>query len=88
MENCLVLRPLFTKPTEDTPQLQECVYSKKSQGKGVASALINYICSLGLGALGAIPWNDNPAMCHVFEKFGFEYQYTFNTFYKFYKKSA
>lgn len=65
-----------------------CIYSKKSQGKGVASALINYICSLGLGELGATPWNDNPAMCHVFEKFGFEYQYTFKKNYKFYKKSA
>ena len=65
-----------------------CVYSKKSHGKGVASALINYVLSLGLGEYGATPWNDNPAMCHIFEKYGFKYQYTFNTFYRFYKKST
>lgn len=65
-----------------------CVYSKKSRGKGVASALVDYVLSLGLGEYGATPWNDNPTMCHIFEKRGFEYQYTFNTFYKFYKKSA
>ena len=65
-----------------------CVYSKKSHGKGVASALIKYVLSLGLGEYGATPWNDNPAMCHIFEKYGFKYQYTFNTFYRFYKKSA
>ena len=65
-----------------------CVYSKKSRGKGVASALVDYVLSLGLGEYGATPWNDNPAMCHIFEKRGFEYQYTFKTFYRFYKKSA
>ena len=65
-----------------------CVYSKKSHGKGVASALIQYVLSLGFGEYGATPWNDNPAMCHIFEKYGFKYQYTFNTFYRFYKKSA
>ena len=65
-----------------------CVYSKKSRGKGVASALVDYILSLGLGVYGATPWNDNPAMCHIFEKRGFVYQYTFKENYKFYKKSA
>jgi RimJ/RimL family protein N-acetyltransferase len=65
-----------------------CVYSKKSRGKGVASALVDYILSLGLGTYGATPWNDNLAMCHIFEKRGFEYQYTFKENYKFYKKSA
>jgi RimJ/RimL family protein N-acetyltransferase len=65
-----------------------CVYSKKSRGKGVASALVDYILSLGLGTYGATPWNDNPAMCHIFEKRGFEYQYTFKENYKFYKKNA
>lgn len=63
-----------------------CVYSKKSRGKGVASALVDYILSLGLGVYGATPWNDNPAMCHIFEKRGFVYQYTFKENYKFYKK--
>lgn len=65
-----------------------CVYSKRSAGKGVASSLIDFILSLGLGEYGATPWNDNPVMCHIFEKRGFEYQYTFDTHYKFYKKSA
>lgn len=63
-----------------------CVYSKKSRGKGVASALVDYILSLDLGVYGATPWNDNPAMCHIFEKRGFVYQYTFKENYKFYKK--
>lgn len=65
-----------------------CVYSKKSRGKGVASALVNHVLSLGLGEYGATPWDDNPTMCHIFEKCGFEYQYTFKKKYKFYKKSA
>ena len=65
-----------------------CVYSKKSRGKGVASALVDYILSLDLGVYGATPWNDNPAMCHIFEKRGFVYQYTFKENYKFYKKNA
>ena len=65
-----------------------CVYSKKSQGKGVASQLINFVVSLNLGTIGATPWDDNPAMIHVFEKFGFTYQYTFMKHYCFYKKEA
>ena len=63
-----------------------CVYSKKSCGKGVASALVKYILSLGLGAYGATPWDDNPAMRHIFEKYGFKYQYTFKEHYCFYKR--
>ena len=63
-----------------------CVYSKKSQGKGVASALIDSVLALGFDTLGATPWDENPCMCHILEKRGFVYQYTFNTHYKFYKK--
>lgn len=63
-----------------------CVYSKKSRGKGVASALVDYILSLNLGVYGATPWNDNPIMCHILEKRGFVYQYTFKENYNFYKK--
>ena len=63
-----------------------CVYSKKSQGKGVASALIDSVLALGFDTLGATPWDENPCMCHILEKRGFIYQYTFNTHYKFYKK--
>ena len=65
-----------------------CVYSKKAQGKGVASALIDSVLALGFDTLGATPWDENPCMCHILEKRGFVYQYTFNTHYKFYKKSA
>ena len=65
-----------------------CIYSKKSQGKGVASALIDSVLALGFDTLGATPWDENPCMCHILEKHGFVYQYTFNTHYKFYKKSA
>lgn len=67
--------------------MRMCVYSKKSRGKGVASALINYIVSFNFETIGATPWNDNPVMCHILEKFGFEYQYTFNTYYNFYKRN-
>lgn len=66
-----------------TAVMRVCVYA---EGHGVASALINYICSLGLGKLGATPWNDNPAMVHIFEKYGFVYQYTFRKNYMFYER--
>lgn len=62
-----------------------CVYT---EGRGVASALVRFVCSLGLGVVGATPWNDNPAMAHILEKHGFQYQYTFAKNYNFYKKSA
>lgn len=63
-----------------------CIYSKKSQGKGIASSLIDFILSLGLGNYGATPWDTNPTMCHIFEKRGFEFQYHFSNHYKFYLK--
>lgn len=68
--------------------MRMCVYSKTSKGKGVASALIDYVLALGLGTYGATPWNDNPAMIHILVKRGFEYQYTFKNKYDFYKKNA
>ena len=68
--------------------MRMCVYSNNSRGKGVASALIDFILSLNLGTYGATPWDDNPAMLHIFEKRGFVYQYTFKKHYCFYKKSA
>ena len=73
---------------EYTAIMRGCVYSKKSKGKGVMSALVAHIVSMNLGTLGATPWNDNPAMVHIFVKFGFAYQYTFNKNYDFYKKCA
>ena len=78
---------LEPKPEFDyTGVCRVCVYSKRSQGKGVASALLEFVCGLGIENLGATPWDTNPQMCHLFEKFGFEHQYTFDTHYKFYKK--
>lgn len=68
-----------------TAIMRMCVYA---EGKGVASALIDYILSLGLGNLGATPWDDNPVMCHIFEKRGFVYRYTFQQNYKFYERRA
>ena len=65
-----------------------CVYNKKSTGKGVASALIDFILSLALGTYGATPWNTNLAMIHIFQKRGFQFQYTFQKYYDFYKKNA
>ena len=65
-----------------------CIYSKRSKGKGVASALIDYVLALGLGDYGCTPWNNNPAMIHILEKRGFVYQYTFKKNYEFYKKNA
>ena len=66
--------------------MRMCVYAKASRGKGIASALIDYILSLDLGTYGATPWNDNPTMIHIFIKRGFQYQYTFKEKYDFYKK--
>ena len=71
-----------------TAIVRVCVYNKKSRGKGIAQMLVNYVCSLGLGALGATPWNDNPTMCHIFEKAGFIYQYTFQKYYEFFLKKG
>lgn len=68
-----------------TAIMRMCVYA---EGHGVASALIDYILSLGLGNLGATPWDENPVMCHIFEKRGFVYRYTFKKNYKFYEKKA
>lgn len=65
-----------------------CIYSKRSTGKGVASALIDYILTLGYDTLGATPWEENVAMCHIFEKRGFIFQYQFLEKYKFYKKKT
>ena len=63
-----------------------CVYAKTSRGKGIASALIDYILSLGFPAVGATPWVDNGAVKHILEKRGFIFQYTFKTNYQFYLK--
>lgn len=63
-----------------------CVYSKRWQGKGIATALIKYVCGLGLTDLGATPWDTNPVMCQLLEKFGFKYQYSFLDHYRFYKR--
>lgn len=68
--------------------MRMCVYSKKSKGKGIAGKLVDYALSLNLGVYGGTPWADNPAMCHILEKRGFKYQYTFKENYKFYKTIA
>lgn len=68
-----------------TAIVRMCVFA---EGQGVASALVRYIDGLGLGNLGATPWDDNPVMCHIFEKAGFVYRYTFKKNYKFYEKKA
>lgn len=68
--------------------MRMCVYAKTSAGKGIASTLIDYVLALNLGTYGATPWNDNPAMIHIFVKRGFEYQYSFKKKYDFYKKNA
>ena len=62
-----------------------CVFAKTSRGKGVATALVEWTCNyFSMLNIGATPWTTNPTMCHIFEKLGFEYQYTFDTYYKFY----
>lgn len=68
--------------------MRMCVYSKASKGKGVASALVDFILALDLGEYGATPWGENGAMVHILVKRGFVFQYTFNENYNFYKKSA
>ena len=68
--------------------MRMCVYSKASKGKGVASALVDFVLALDLGEYGATPWGENGAMVHILVKRGFVFQYTFNENYNFYKKSA
>ena len=63
------------------------VYSKRSRRKGIATALITYACSLGLGTVGATPWGDNVSARSLFEKMGFEFQYQFGK-YCYYKKES
>ena len=65
-----------------------CVYNKKDYGKGIATALIQYICDLGLENLGGTPFIENATTCNLFEKFGFKEQYTFENKYKFYLKKS
>ncbi len=68
--------------------MRMCIYSKTSRGKGVASALVDFILALNLGEYGATPWGENEAMVHILVKRGFVFQYTFNENYNFYKKSS
>ena len=68
--------------------MRMCVYSKASKGKGVASALVDFVLALDLGEYGATPWGENGAMVHILVKRGFVFQSTFNENYNFYKKSA
>lgn len=68
--------------------MRMCVYSKASKGKGVASALVDFVLALDLGDYGATPWGENGAMVHILVKRGFVFQYTFNENYNFYKKSV
>ena len=68
--------------------MRGCVYNKKNYGKRIISTLIDYVLALNLGTYGATPWNDNPAIIKVFQKRGFQYQYTFNEKYDFYKKNV
>ena len=63
------------------------VYSKRSRRKGVATALISYACSLGLGTIGATPWENNLQARSFFEKMGFEFQYQFGK-YCYYKRES
>lgn len=62
-----------------------CIYRKENMRKGIATALIEEakkrLCWMDIGLT---PWTTNPKMCALLEKLGFEYQYTFDTYYKFY----
>lgn len=64
-----------------------CVLNNKNRGRGVARMFFDYFCSLGL-PLGFTPWAENNTMRHIADKYGFEYQYTFNENYMFYLKNA
>lgn len=78
---------IVPKPEFDyTGVCRLCVYSKKSEGKGVATALLEFVCALGIDNLGATPWDTNPTTCHLFEKFGFTFQYSFLEHYRFYRR--
>lgn len=62
-----------------------CIYRKENRRKGIATALIQEAkWRLGWMDIGLTPWITNPEMCALLEKLGFKYQYTFDTYYKFY----
>lgn len=79
---------LVEEPTYNYTAIKRlCVFNNKNRRKGYGSALMNYVCSLGIKNLGATPWNNTGAI-RLFEKFGFKYQYTFLENYNFYLKKA
>ena len=65
-----------------------CVYNNKNRGKGIASALVQFVCETVNTPLGASPWTENTACINLFKKFGFKYQYTYLENYNFYLKNA
>lgn len=58
--------------------------------KGYATRLLSAIVSkaqcAGINSIGCTPWNDNSAMIHLVNKLGFDYQYSFQKNWRFYKK--
>lgn len=56
------------------------VYSQKSRGKGIASALIQFVIELGYEVVGATPWEDNVKARRLFEKNGFCFKYQFGNY--------
>lgn len=64
------------------------VFSKKNNGRGLASMLIAHLVSECKGSkIGCTPWTDNTAMHHILEKQGFKCEYIFAEKWCFYSKT-
>lgn len=60
-----------------------CVYNKKNYRKGVADSLIGFLSTFN-HSIGCTPWTSNKTTIHLLEKYGFQYQYTFNGCWEYY----
>lgn len=59
-----------------------------NRGKGYAKRLVSTIIRRKNENYGCTPWEDNKPMQKMLASLGFEYQYNFNDFWTFWKKSA
>ena len=64
------------------------VLNPADRGKGYAKKLVGTVVRRQHGDCGCTPWEDNVPMQKMLAALGFVYQYNFNNFWTFWKKSA
>lgn len=62
------------------------VLNPKDRGNGYAKELLRTVIKRQKSACGCTPWADNQKMQNLLKSLGFNYQYTFNGFWTFWKK--